>query len=379
MVKILYLAPSNSIHTKRWLERASKSGIDVYLYDQIIGLDVPGPNNSRYYLPDRRIYRSLWIFSPIVIFFGHYFYLKKILRDNQFDLIHGHWLFDVSMLAATFQPNLKMIITPWGSDVQYHPKNSKLRTIKKCVNKFIIKRLARKSIAVCCDSEAQAQILLKAGSTRNKINIIYFGTDINIFKPENRDLTLRSKYGAKNDNILVISNRSHEEIYDIPTFILAAKLAYINNPKLRYVLAGSGSLTEALKQKISELDMADYFYFPGRMSDEEFASSTASCDIYVSTSRSDGGLAASTAEAMASGLPVLISNFGENANWLRHESAGYTFDIGDSIKLAELITKLSLDSDLRLQMGTRGRHIIENDNNAIIEWNKVLSLYQSFV
>jgi glycosyltransferase involved in cell wall biosynthesis len=377
MVKILYLAPSNSIHTKRWLERASKSGIDVYLYDQIIGLDVPGPNNSRYYLPDRRIYRSLWIFSPIVIFFGHYFYLKKILRDNQFDLIHGHWLFDVSMLAATFQPNLKMIITPWGSDVQYHPKNSGLRTIKKCVNKFIIKRLAHKSIAVCCDSEAQAQILLQAGSTRDKINIIYFGTDINIFKPENRDLTLRSKYGAENDNILVISNRSHEEIYDIPTFILAAKLAYVDNPKLRYVLAGSGSLTDALKQKISELDMADYFYFPGRMSDEEFASSTASCDIYVSTSRSDGGLAASTAEAMACGLPVLISNFGENANWLRHESAGYTFDIGDSIKLAELITKLSFDSDLRRRMGTKGRDIIKKDNNATVEWNKVLSLYRS--
>jgi glycosyltransferase involved in cell wall biosynthesis len=379
MVKILYLAPSNSIHTKRWLERASKSGIDVYLYDQIIGLDDPGPNNSRYCLPDRRIYRSLWIFSPIVIFFGHYFYLKKILRDTKFDLIHGHWLFDVSMLAATFQPNLKMIITPWGSDVQYNPKNSKLRAIKIWVNKLIIKRLAHKSIAVCCDSEVQAQILLKAGSTRDKINIIYFGTDINIFKPENRDMTLRSKYGAEEENILVISNRSHEEVYDLPTFILAAKLAYIDNPKLRYVLAGSGSLTDALKQKISELDMEDYFYLPGRMSDEEFASSTASCDVYVSTSKSDGGLAASTAEAMACGLPVLISNFGENANWLRNESAGYTFGIGDPIKLAELITKLSFDSDLRRQMGIKGRDIIKKDNNATVEWNKVLGLYRSLV
>jgi len=379
MVKILYLAPSNSIHTKRWLERASKSGIDVYLYDQIIGLNDSGLSSSRYCLPDWRIYRSLWIFSPIVIFFGHYFYLRKILRDNQFDLIHGHWLFDASMMAATFQPNLKMIITPWGSDVQYSPKNSKLRAIKIWVNKLIIKRLAHKSIAVCCDSEVQAQILLKAGSTRDKINIIYFGTDTNIFKPENRNIALRSKYGAEEENILVISNRSHEEIYDLPTFILAAKIAYIDNPKLRYVLAGSGSLTGTLKQKISEIDMEDYFYLPGRMSDEEFASSTASCDIYVSTSKSDGGLAASTAEAMACGLPVLISNFGENANWLRNDSAGYAFGIGDPIKLAELITKLSFDSDLRRQMGTKGRNIIEKDNNATIEWNKVLGLYRSLV
>jgi glycosyltransferase involved in cell wall biosynthesis len=263
--------------------------------------------------------------------------------------------------------------------VQYSPKNSKLRAIKIWVNKLIIKRLAHKSIAVCCDSEAQAQILLKAGSTRDKINIIYFGTDTNIFKPENRNTVLRSKYGAEEENILVISNRSHEEIYDLPTFILAAKIAYIDNPKLRYVLAGSGSLTGTLKQKISEIDMEDYFYLPGRMSDEEFASSTASCDIYVSTSKSDGGLAASTAEAMACGLPVLISNFGENANWLRNESAGYAFGIGDPIKLAELITKLSFDSDLRRQMGTKGRNIIEKDNNATVEWNKVLGLYRSLV
>lgn len=294
-------------------------------------------------------------------------------------MIHGHWLFDVSMLAATFQPNLKMIITPWGSDVQYSPKNSKSRAIKMWVNKLIIKRLAHKSIAVCCDSEAQAQILLKAGSTRDKINIIYFGTDTNIFKPENRNNVLRSKYGAEEENILVISNRSHEEIYDLQTFILAAKIAHDHNPKLRFVLAGSGSLTETLKQKISEIDMEDYFYLPGRMSDEEFASSTASCDIYVSTSKSDGGLAASTAEAMACGLPVLISNFGENESWLRNESAGYVFSIGDSIKLAELINKLSLDSDLRRQMGAKGRNIIEKDNNSTVEWKKVLSLYRSLV
>ena len=84
-------------------------------------------------------------------------------------------------------------------------------------------------------------------------------------------------------------------------------------------------------------------------------------------------------EAMACGLPVLISNFGENTNWLRHESAGYAFDIGDPIKLAELITKLSFDSDLRREMGTKGRNIIEKDNNATVEWNKVLSLYRSLV
>jgi glycosyltransferase involved in cell wall biosynthesis len=104
-----------------------------------------------------------------------------------------------------------------------------------------------------------------------------------------------------------------------------------------------------------------------------------SCDIYVSTSKSDGGLAASTAEAMASGLPVLISDFGENSDWLRKESAGYVFAIGDFETLAKQIIKLSSNKEMRMSMGIAGKRIIEKDNNSRIEWIKVNNLYTSLI
>ncbi len=377
-MKVLFVAPSNSIHTKRWINRASFNGVESFLYDQIAGGRDSIPQCKEiFFIPDLKINGLLRPFKTIINFYQHFFKLRKILKSNTFDLVHIHWLFDISVLAVTFQKNLRMVITPWGSDIQYRPKSGKFRFIKIAFNRFLISRLARRAMAVCCDSEAQKVILQKAGAIPEKIKIIYFGTDVQIYKPENRSNQLRLKYGATDNSVLVISNRSHEPVYDIPTFIRASKSAFEKNQNLRFILAGSGSLTSDYINLINELGMKPFFYLPGRMDDAEFSSSTASCDIYVSTSTSDGGLAASTAEAMASGLPVLISDFGENSSWLHDQSAGYVFPIGDHNKLAEQLISLSIDSEKRRILGENGREIIKKFNNSEVEWKKVSNLYES--
>jgi glycosyltransferase involved in cell wall biosynthesis len=379
-MKILYIAPSNSVHTKRWLDRAAENGVEVFLYDQLIGggREISSASET-FFLKSRTFTNFLPLISHLLNIFRHYLLIKKILKNNNFDLIHGHWLFDVSMLALTFQQKIKLVITPWGSDVQYQPKKSPGRRIKVYINRLIVRRLARKALAICCDSEAQKNILLTLGADKAKIQIIYFGTNTLQYKPENRSLEIRKKYGADDNSVLIISNRSHEEVYDIETFVYASKIAYDLNQNLRFVLAGSGSLTKQYLVLIKKLGLEHIYFLPGRMDDFEFSASTASCDIYVSTSKSDGGLAASTAEAMASGLPVLISDFGENSDWLRKESAGYVFAIGDFETLAKQIIKLSSNKEMRMSMGIAGKRIIEKDNNSRIEWIKVNNLYTSLI
>jgi glycosyltransferase involved in cell wall biosynthesis len=379
-MNILYVAPSNSIHTKRWINRASKNGINCFLYDQIPGGgDRIDSCKNTYFVQKINVFKPLIFLKPLLYTLFHFVKLRKVIKKNDFDLIHIHWLFDFSVLASTFQRRIKIVITPWGSDIQYSPNSNRLRSVKIAFNKFLIRRIARKTDAVCCDSIAQKEILEKAGTPSKKIHIIYFGTDVNAYSPENRKVNLREKYGANESSVLVISNRSHEPVYDLETFIRASKIAYEGNRDLRFVLAGSGSLTSNYKQLISELDLKSIYYLPGRMDDEEFSCSTASCDIYVSTSKSDGGLAASTAEAMASGLPVLISDFGENASWLKNESAGMVFPIGDYKKLADQIIMLSKNQADRNQRGKIGRAIISEFNNSEIEWQKVEKLYSNLI
>jgi L-malate glycosyltransferase len=372
-IKILFIAPSNSIHTKRWIERFVSMGNEAHLFDIYNGSDYLIPAKRHTISPVNR----KGLFFDIVQIFRIYRVLRKIVKTEKYDCIHLHWLFHQAPYAATFLKNVLIVATPWGSDVQVPWLPLKKQLKKKIVNNIIVARISKKSSAICCDSIEQRNILINRGADENKIKIIYFGTDIEKFKFENRSEALRIKLGATEKDLLILSNRNHEDIYDIPTFLKAARIALDFNPFLRFVVAGSGSRTNELKEYAMTLGISNKVVFPGRLDDSDFANLSASCDIYVSTSKSDGGLAASTAEAMASKVPVLITNFGENSDWLRGESCGFIFPIGDAEKLATLIIRLSSDAHLRLELGTCGQKIIAEDNNSEIEWKKVINLYNS--
>jgi glycosyltransferase involved in cell wall biosynthesis len=378
-MKILFIAPSNSVHAVRWIERASNSGIQCLLFDL-------APENQRqviedvetFALPDTFFSRKKYfqVIYDVMSIFKSYALIRNILKQRSPDFIHAHWLFSGVPFAASFFKSVPLIITPWGSDIQVpiFPLKGRIKFV--LTNRIFTRRIASHCSMACCDSVAQREILVARGAKKTEVNIIYFGTDVEKFAPSNRDSSIREKFGASDEDLLVISNRNHEDVYDIPTFLKAAALVAQRSKNIRFVIAGSGSLTTNLKKIVSDLKIEDRIYFTGRMTDHEFVCATASCDIYVSTSKSDGGLSASVAEAMASSVPVLISNFGENASWLKKNTAGYAFEIGDSENLAEKIIELANNADLRKKMGSEGRKIIAAENNSKLEWVKVLDMYQ---
>ena len=66
-------------------------------------------------------------------------------------------------------------------------------------------------------------------------------------------------------------------------------------------------------------------------------------------------------EAMASGLPVLVSNqVGSSPDLVKEGSNGWTFDPLDIDQLAFLMWKIASDAPLRTVMGAKSREIIAN-------------------
>lgn len=376
-MKILFIGPSNSVHAIRWIEQAIDSGIDCALFDL-----VPGGSTttdlaiSKYFTYENQqgFLSRLPIIGELTDMRRQYLLLKEAVSSFSPDVIHCHWLFHSLPFVATFLQDVRIISTPWGSDLQFPVKPLKGRLKKVIANRVLTSRIISKSDGFCCDSRQLASILKHRGATVDP-RIIYFGTDISKFSSKNRSDEIRKKFGAGDGDLLIISNRSHENLYDIQTLIRAAFLLKNSHTNLRYVIAGSGSITESLKNLVKDLELQDIFYFTGRLNDAEFIGATASCDIYVSTSTSDGGLAASTAEAMSCEVPVVISEFGENAEWLTNETAGLLFEIGNENELANKIQRLAQSEDLRRAMGRVGRDKISTDNNSVLEWQKVLKMY----
>lgn len=376
-MKILFIGPSNSVHAIRWIEQALDSGIDCALFDLVPGGSTPTDLAiSKYFTYENQqgFLSRLPIIGELTDMRRQYLLLKEAVSSFSPDVIHCHWLFHSLPFVATFLQDVRIISTPWGSDLQFPVKPLKGRLKKVIANRVLTSRIISKSDGFCCDSRQLASILKHRGATVDP-RIIYFGTDISKFSSKNRSDEIRKKFGAGDGDLLIISNRSHENLYDIQTLIRAAFLLKNSHTNLRYVIAGSGSITESLKNLVKDLELQGIFYFTGRLNDAEFIGATASCDIYVSTSTSDGGLAASTAEAMSCEVPVVISEFGENAEWLTNETAGLLFEIGNENELANRIQRLAQSEDLRRAMGRVGRDKISTDNNSVLEWQKVLKMY----
>jgi glycosyltransferase involved in cell wall biosynthesis len=116
-------------------------------------------------------------------------------------------------------------------------------------------------------------------------------------------------------------------------------------PNAQLVLVGDGPLRPQLQEMAQHLEIANRVAFLGLRTD--VAQVLKACDIYVHSTNSDGfGIAA--CEAMAAGLPVIVSDVPGLAEVV--EGAGIVFPKGDDEALARELRMLIATPDRCRQM-----------------------------
>ena len=124
------------------------------------------------------------------------------------------------------------------------------------------------------------------------------------------------------------------------------------------VLLGDGVLRSDLEKFRSELGLGDSVQMPGFKQYEELPSYYANAEAFVHASTTEQwGLVVN--EAMASGLPVLVSNrCGCAADLVKEGENGWTFAPTNEEQMAELMLRITSDETLRKKMGIMSREII---------------------
>ncbi len=121
-------------------------------------------------------------------------------------------------------------------------------------------------------------------------------------------------------------------------------------PRLR--LVGDGPLRASCEKLAHDLGIYHRVDFLGDRDD--VPSLLAGSDVFVLASNFEM-LPISILEAMRAGLPVLASAVGGVAEAVVHGETGLLVPIGSVAALAQALTRLSRDRDLRLQLGQAGR------------------------
>jgi 1,2-diacylglycerol 3-alpha-glucosyltransferase len=125
------------------------------------------------------------------------------------------------------------------------------------------------------------------------------------------------------------------------------------------VLLGDGPLRDAINQELITLNLRQCAHLPGFKQYDELPVYYALANAFVHASTTEQwGLVVN--EAMASGLPVLVSNrCGCVPELVREGINGFSFDPDDAEQLGELMLRLSQDLQLPA-MGNASREIISD-------------------
>jgi glycosyltransferase involved in cell wall biosynthesis len=150
-------------------------------------------------------------------------------------------------------------------------------------------------------------------------------------------------------------------------------------PESKFVIAGEGLEQRRLKDLAESLDISNSVKFVGFIPNDELPEYLNTMDVYVSTSLSDAGIAASTAEAMACGLPVIVTDVADNIDWVEDGDNGFVIPVKNPKVLAEKIIYLLKNENIRKKFGKSGRKIIEERNNYYKEMEKMENIYEKLM
>lgn len=356
-MKLVFLAAANSIHSYRWIKYFAKGGHEVVWISLAPSIFEPLPN-VRYF----ELKRASGLFRLICVALK----IRKIVADCQPDILHVHSVgtYGVIGLLSGFDP---IVATPWGSDLIY----GQTSLIKR---PFIV-RILRRAAVITCDALHVRDGIMYFGIPTERIHVINFGIDAERFSPRPLSPAIRIANDL-GDAPAVISLRNFEPVYDIASLLKAVPKVLDKYPSTRFMLVGHGTLEMELKVLASQLGIDHAVRFVGFVPNDQLPETLCSMDVYVSTSLSDAGIAASTAEAMACGLPVVVSDSGENTRWISHGENGYIVPTRQPDALADSLNRLLGDAELRQRLGQAGRDTIRARNDYLTEMKKMETLYQ---
>jgi glycosyltransferase involved in cell wall biosynthesis len=207
--------------------------------------------------------------------------------------------------------------------------------------------------------EHKRRFCARAGIPEEKIVLIPVGTDTERFHPGIAPVTEMGQLVLNNHKVVLFVGKLNK-YYRLESFIEAVPLVMKKFPDARFVVVGDGDNTEALKCLCGRLGMEDVIYFAGRRQYREMPGFISRADVCFFPLPDSSALA--LYEYMASGKATVIPDY-------HTEKMGISGDIlpGNCVVkaedspegVAEKITELLKNTDLRDRVGREARHFVE--------------------
>jgi len=270
--------------------------------------------------------------------------MAREIRDRKIQVVHAHQ-YTPFFYAALAKPltgfSFRLILTEHG---RHYPDT--VSPIRRAVNRLILDRLAD-AVNACCQFSGRALSRVD-GFRGNRIEVIDNGIDWNSVAT-NPD---RAALGLDPTRKYVACVARFHPVKDHKMLLRAFSSVASEVPDADLLLAGEGPDQGYLEELAQSLGIAERVKFLGVRHDVPQV--LAACDVFALTSISEAA-SLTLMEAMAAGLPSVVTDVGGNPEVVRRDVDGYLVPRGDSKACALALIRLLTDKQLAYRMGSSAK------------------------
>jgi len=300
--------------------------------------------------------------------------LIRLVRRLQPDLIQG-WMYHgnvAALVAGGFAPGRVPVL--WN--IRHTPYDLKAEKRMTAALIRLGARLSKRPVRIIYNAQVSARQHELLGYTADRRRVIPNGFDCGRFKPsETARLKLRRLLDLEGETLLVGLIARWHPMKDHANFIGAAERLAARRPDVHFVLAGRGvdGSNFALRKLVQEAGLVRQVHLLGERSD--MPEITAGLDIASSSSSWGEGFPNVVGEAMACGVPCVVTDVGDSA-WVVGDT-GMVVPPRDADALAgawAALIELGPEGRARLGQAARQRVITEFSIDQIAKQYEALYL-----
>ncbi|MCY6371893.1 glycosyltransferase family 4 protein [Clostridium ganghwense] len=293
--------------------------------------------------------------------------IRLINDKGEMDIIHAHdWLTTYAAKTLKWAFNIPVVSTIHATE---YGRNNGIKTDMQRYISSVEWMLTYESWkVVACSNYMREQIKNVFSTPWEKIWVIPNGVEANEFQLDFDTLQFRRKF-AKDDEKIVFYVGRHVFEKGIHILINAASQIIKKHNKTKFIIAGTGPMTDELKKKVRDIGLSDKVLFTGYMEDNSKNKLYKVADMAIFPSLYEPfGIVA--LEGMAAGCPIVVSDVGGFSEIVEHKVNGMKFIPGSVESLKKNVLELLSNEELSKKLKENAYRYIREKYS----WDKIACL-----
>lgn len=284
-----------------------------------------------------------------------YFRIRKILKEEKFDIIHIQepgWTGISALILG------KQLHIPVFGALHFIPEQidrvlwgSAERILTPIIN-VLVKFIYDKYDAIMTPSHFFKSYLKFLG-VKKPIEVISNGVDTKEFAPRSKNLSFRKKYKIPEKSIIFFYLGRLDGDKNVGTLVKAMKYT---NPNVHMLIIGKGKIIGYLHDLAKKEGSDKKITWIDYITNEEMPAAYNASDVFTILSPYEGQSIVAL-QAAASGRPIIAADAGALPEICRDGENGYLVHTYDYKMLAEKMNKLAEDKSLREKFSKESRKI----------------------